>query len=276
MYSLDISSQINCNRFGRMRQSRGWENKNKRTISFNLLVVMISGEAVFNLESESITLSRGEILVIPANTLYTAITDSECEYYFFHFDGAISKEDKDFYYVKKKYYPSFTLPNYENSKLYFDLKTTDTDVYQKIFTSVLTCVKYQNQMSYTNKILFNAELLKILVFLGTTLERSEKQLPPALEKMMIYITSHITSPISVTELSNVASISVSYAGRLFTKYLNMTMKEYINHQKLLYSVELFENSSMNVSQIADYLGYNDIFYFSRIFKKKFGKSPTKY
>lgn len=56
----------------------------------------------------------------------------------------------------------------------------------------------------------------------------------------------------------------------------MTVTEYINNEKLYYACELIRNTSMNISEIADYLGYSDVFYFSKLFKKKFGISPSRY
>lgn len=62
---------------------------------------------------------------------------------------------------------------------------------------------------------------------------------------------------------------------MFKKHLNVTVTEYIHSQKLSYACELPRNTSLNVSEVADYLGYSDVFYFSKRFKRKYGIPPTK-
>lgn len=42
------------------------------------------------------------------------------------------------------------------------------------------------------------------------------------------------------------------------------------------NVDLLSNSAMNISQIAEYLGYSSVYYFSRLFKRRCGVSPISY
>lgn len=56
----------------------------------------------------------------------------------------------------------------------------------------------------------------------------------------------------------------------------MTATEYINSVKLYYACELLRNTNMNISETAFYLGYSDVSYFSKRFKKLFGRSPGEY
>ena len=97
-----------------------------------------------------------------------------------------------------------------------------------------------------------------------------------IEKMRLYIRKNITRNLTLEEISSNCSISTSYASRIFKKHTNITIKEYINNEKLYYARELLQNTSMNISEISNYLGYCDAFYFSTLFKRKFGKSPKQF
>ena len=112
--------------------------------------------------------------------------------------------------------------------------------------------------------------------LGEIVERAHNNIPTVVRKMIIYIKKNLTKPLSLSEISSQCAVSAPYASRIFKKYMNMTVTEYINSEKLYYACELIVNTSMNISEIADYLGYCDVFYFSKLFTKKFGKSPSKY
>ena len=72
------------------------------------------------------------------------------------------------------------------------------------------------------------------------------------------------------------SLSRSTIQSLFNKYANTTPKNYINTIRLNRSKQMIQETQMTLSQIADYLGYGSIQYFSRAFSKEFGLSPSSY
>lgn len=276
MYSLDISGVISCSMFGRMRQTDGWESEEIRSISKNLFVFMINGNAVFRIENSDYDISAGDILIIPAETLYSAKTESFCEYFFFHFSGKIERAETvpNFNPIDNSF--SFNLPERGHERIFFDLKSSDNAVFDKIYTSIINCVEYRSYSTHSGRLLFDAEFFKIMLMLGEIEEKTHNNIPPILDKMITYIKKNLTKPLSLSDVSLQCSVSAPYAARVFKKHLNMTAAEYINSEKLYYACELIKNTSMNISEIADYLGYCDVFYFSKIFKRKFGKSPSKF
>lgn len=276
MYSLDISEIISCSMFGRMRQTNGWETKQPRAIHSNIFVLMIEGAASFCIEEICYDVAAGDVLIIPAETVYHAETDSSCEYFFFHFSGRIKKDSNISVLSTANDNFSFRLPKCRRDRIFFNLKTSDKVVFNKIYTSVIACVEYNSYLTQTGRLLIDTEFFKIMLMLGSVSERTSSELPAALEKMIIYIKKNLTKPISLSKMCTQCCISAPYAARLFKRNLNMTATEYINSEKLYYACELIKNTNMNISEISDYLGYCDVFYFSKLFKKKFGKSPSKY
>lgn len=93
LYSLDVSNIISCSMFGRMKQTNGWEPNFPRSIAQNLFIFIIDGSATFCIADTVYEVSSGDILIIPANTLYSAKTEDFCEYFFFHFSSKIDKKD---------------------------------------------------------------------------------------------------------------------------------------------------------------------------------------
>lgn len=276
MYSLDISKIISCSMFGRMKQTNGWETELPRKVNANIFVFIIGGNASFCIENNYYDVSAGDILIIPANILYSARTNNFCEYYFFHFSGEIKKADilPDLNVINNSF--SFYLQNCRREQIYFDLKSSDKIAFDKIYAEIINCIEYRSYSTYCGRLLIDTEFLKIMLILGEIAEKKHIYIPYTLEKMIIYIRKNLTKPIGLSDVSSQCSVSSPYAARLFKKHLNMTATEYINGEKLFYACELIKNTSMNISEVADYLGYCDVFYFSRLFKRKFGKSPSKY
>lgn len=277
LYALDISHGIRCTMFGRMMQKNGWESTQKRSIAQNLLVFVIDGHAEFDVADAHYAVTTGDILIIPAHTQYLGYTADYCEYYFFHFTGLISpcilpriprELGREF---------SFTLSPAIYDKIYFPLKTAVRDNYNKIYNCIISCTEHNAHGTMAGRLILDTEFFKIMLLLGevTEFENGSNSSPPALDKMIIFIKRNLTKPITLSDLCEHCRISSSYAERLFKRHLNTTVTEYINSEKLYYACELMRSTGMNISEIAAYLGYCDVFYFSKRFKRKFGKAPSK-
>lgn len=95
-------------------------------------------------------------------------------------------------------------------------------------------------------------------------------------KVFDYIEENYNKKICTSELSNISHVSTCYFCRIFKYLTGKTSTEYINEVRLKKSIELLKKGNMNITEIAINCGFNDVNYFSRLFKKKYGISPTKF
>lgn len=277
MYALDLSQNVSCHRFGRMKQKSGWGRLGYNTNSTNLLVFLIDGQVDFWVEDRRIGLAAGQILLIPAETPYKANTRDFCEYFFFRFSGVLEVCPEPTYLPRVQREFSFDLPEIQQKKIYIPSYVVDPERFGRIYGCILSCTEYSVRETYAARMLLDAEFLKILLLLGeiTELQNRDTAIPAALNRMLLYIKKNLTQQITLSQLCAQCQLSESYAERLFKKYFGIPATEYINNEKLYYACELLRNTGLNISEIARYLGYTDVFYFSRRFKRKFGVSPTK-
>ncbi|MBD5529529.1 MAG: response regulator [Lachnospiraceae bacterium] len=91
-----------------------------------------------------------------------------------------------------------------------------------------------------------------------------------------YINNHIREHLSLNEVAAVFGISPNYLSQLFGKYNDTGFNEYINICKIGESKKLLAEGNYKVYEIADMLGFESAFYFSKVFKKIEGISPTEY
>ena len=96
------------------------------------------------------------------------------------------------------------------------------------------------------------------------------------QSILDFLDQNIATHNQVNDLVEHFALSRSTLQNLFKKYLNMTPKNYINQVRLDRSKQMIRNTQMTLSQIADYLGYGSIQYFSRAFNQAFGMSPSQY
>lgn len=91
-----------------------------------------------------------------------------------------------------------------------------------------------------------------------------------------YISENYNKELTLANLASHFSISQSHFSRLFKQETNSTPMEYIIQIRLSNAQKLLRESNLKISYIATHCGFNDVSYFSYIFKKRFGISPASY
>lgn len=91
-----------------------------------------------------------------------------------------------------------------------------------------------------------------------------------------YINGHVSERLSLNEVAAVFGISPNYLSQLFGKYNELGFSEYINTCKINEAKRLLDEGSLKVYEVADMLGFESSFYFSKVFKKLEGVSPSDY
>lgn len=78
------------------------------------------------------------------------------------------------------------------------------------------------------------------------------------------------------ELADMVGLSHAYLAKLFKVYTGRSMKEYMTEMRLERAKHLLSESSMNVSQVADAMGYSSLYLFSKQFKRYTGLPPSAF
>lgn len=91
-----------------------------------------------------------------------------------------------------------------------------------------------------------------------------------------YIGQNVNERLSLNEVAAVFGISPNYLSQLFKKYNDTGFNEYVTICKINEAKKLLEESNLKIYEIADMLGFESAFYFSKVFKKVEGCSPSEY
>jgi AraC-like DNA-binding protein len=97
-----------------------------------------------------------------------------------------------------------------------------------------------------------------------------------IQKVMNYIDFNYTEELSLKRLSEQFSVSNSYLSSLFKKEAGKTLTDYINEERIRHSLLLLNTTHMPIQTIASQVGFLDVNYFTRVFKKIHGDSPRAY
>lgn len=96
------------------------------------------------------------------------------------------------------------------------------------------------------------------------------------ESVSEYIHAHYMEPLTVGMLAEMNKVNENRLFYVFQQYAQMGAGEYLRAYRLNKARELLITTSIPVGIIAEQVGYPDALYFSRVFKKRFGMTPTYY
>lgn len=96
------------------------------------------------------------------------------------------------------------------------------------------------------------------------------------ERCRSYLNSHFRSIKSINDLAARCNVSSAYLARLFKRYTKTPPSHLLLHYKMNYAAELLLAGKHLVKEVADLVGIDDQYYFSRSFKQFFGVAPKHF
>jgi len=227
------------------------------------------------------TLTPHHLYLIPPNTLHSDICTSVFDHYYVHiyedpnFDSNIF-DDMDFPFEVEEFpedaglmkrllelNPQMRLPQ-SNPQSY--------DNQSSLFSNI--------QVSLNRSFPDRLESRGILYVFGARFLRCAKPKEQAtdsrIRKTLKYIRHHLSEPIDVGTLSEQVFLTKDHFIRLFRKQTGVTPNVYVTDRKMERAELLLLSTDMPLKQIAHDLGYDDMSYFIKIFKKYAHATPQQY
>lgn len=157
----------------------------------------------------------------------------------------------------------------------YSLFENEDNSYQDIFPYTINIAEHLNHFNSLSDILewlqsFCAKLCKLLDDRKNT--RSDK----LVEQAKRYVQSHYTEKLSLTDIADALNISYGHLSNTFKKYTGTTLSDYIASVKIDHAKELIDTHQYLMYEISDMLGFDNPYYFSKVFKKITGISPREY
>jgi len=107
-------------------------------------------------------------------------------------------------------------------------------------------------------------------------DRQESRIPERVMEASHYLNAHLAQPITLTALADHVHLSVSRFSAEFRAAMGTSPMRFLLEQRLLHAVHLLRDRNLNIAEVSRLAGFNDPFYFSRQFCRKYGQSPLHY
>lgn len=134
----------------------------------------------------------------------------------------------------------------------------------------------EKQVGYTE--VFRLRLLEILILTMRNIvdHHTRGTSSTAIMKAIHYINGNFQNQTVLTRFCEQYHFSPQYISRRFKQETGFTIMEYLHKVRIEKSCELLAGSDMRISEIAQIVGYNDLKFFNRLFKRKLNMSPREY
>lgn len=236
---------------------------------------IVSGEASIECGSAMIAAKEGDLVVVNSNELHYGVSQSSHLFYYALIADISLLHSQSIDAAETK----FITPITQNRLLLLNHISGDS----KAAACMLTIIQELENREFGYELAIKSELYRLLTLLlrshvATVLTQDEyaermknvERFAPVFQ----CIEERYMDELSVDQLAQMASLSRFHFSRLFKELSGRTVIEYITATRLDKADYLLRHSPLTVSEVAAATGFNDIYYFSRTFKKHKKVAPS--
>ncbi|MDF2988324.1 MAG: response regulator containing CheY-like receiver domain and AraC-type DNA-binding domain [Eubacterium sp.] len=174
-------------------------------------------------------------------------------------------------YMKNFYYT--TLSSINNIRISVTAAEVDKKHEEgKDIASLLKLIEKSESAEELNSLLEDVAI-RIAVKVNSFNNRSIKLI---LRKAIDYIQEHYSEPVTLNEVAENIYVSTFYISRMFKKELGKSFVDYLNDVRIEKAKELLKDVKYKTYEVAEIVGISDPHYFSKLFKKYSGMTPSDY
>lgn len=226
------------------------------------MIYIAKGKGHFVIDKEPVIGQEGSmILYFPGDyQSYTYYIQDSPDIYWIHFTGS-------------KAIDILTQAGFPKTGIY-NLGTRNE--YPLLFNKIIKEMQIQKTKFLELSTLYLSELITLMSRHYEEKPNHKMGSSKHIEQAMEYFHRSYASNISIKDYANQCNMSCCWFIRSFRAYAGLTPQAYLTNIRITKAKELLNNHNFNISEIGEMVGYDNPFYFSRIFKQSTGIAPSYY
>jgi len=238
-----------------------WRPKGR--LDFQLLYIA-SGKAHFHIDGEEKIVTAGHMVLYRPKEpqKYEYYGEDQTEVFWVHFTGGNVTNILNSYGLtkdKKVFYCGSDL-EYKNH-------------FRSMIQELQMCKEDYSEMLEMH---LRQIFIKLHRYFNTVSKVDNSQIAEEIDKAMLYFAEHYNEAICIEDYAEKHHMSTSWFIRNFKQYTGSTPMQYILSKRIYNAEALLLDGQYNITEISNIIGYENPLYFSRIFKKVKGISPSEY
>lgn len=254
------------NHIGFYPKAHNHYRRRKNGCGDNILIYCLQGKGYYALDGCKQQVNANQFVIIPSTSKplsYWADLDDPWTIYWIHFTGNNLSEFNNKFQIEINNYPAYIQYNTEGIQLW-----------NKMYDSL--------SQGFSTPNLLNASMC-LYHFIATFIYPQHHNIKYTVDKdrdvinqTIDYMKNHLNKKMNICELALLHNLSESYFSKLFRTGTGMPPMDYFIYIKMQEACKLLCTTKLRIKQIANTMGYEDPYYFSRIFKKNMNMSPENY
>lgn len=227
------------------------------------LVYITRGRGWFHMTDQKIEIRSGSMLIIPPYVWHSYYPDKKTGWqeYWIGFRGR---------HIDERYRNGYFSP--DNIVRYIGYRENIIDKYKEALE-----LSVKEQLGYQQVLAAIANsILAYVIFYDRNGSYSNDLMAEKINQARSIMRENMLGEVNLEEVAEKINMSYSWFRKTFKEYTNLSPAHYMMQLKLQKSKSLLLNSTKSVKEISFYLNYEDPAYFSAIFKKYVGCTPTEY
>jgi len=255
----DLTRELYPTHYGVFIKNRG-SCERKNGIDTHILIICESGQGYIRYGGVEKKVLPGDILLIPAGCphRYGSVPGHSWSACWTHFAGSKGLEF---------FQPTLNIIN---------LPEAVFNRVQSIFNEYHTCISRDMKL---NTLIAASQILRYLlctISFAVTDSKSGEHLRFAVDKAINLMQKSLGQTLSLKRLAVESGLSVSRFSVVFKESTGLSAIEYFNNLKVRHACNYLDSTNLSIGQISELIGIENQHYFSRLFSKSTGISPSKY
>ncbi len=266
MYSDPLTSRLHITDIGYYPVATHHKRERIYGIPQYILIYCTEGKGWVKLKGKTYDIEANQFIILPANTPheYGASKLNPWTIYWIHFNGELAE-----FYAKNFNIPTSIIPS-DASRIYDRLL-----IFEDILTALGRGLTKDNINFATSALYYFLGSIKYIDIFRDVLDKSSQE-KNSVDKAIIYIQENLSRNISLNELSQYVGYSASHFSTLFKKHTKNTPVNYIIQMKMQEACRMLSLTDMKINQICYKIGIINPYYFTRLFTKTIGITPSLY
>lgn len=247
------------------------------------ILYALSGEYNITLNNTEYYFTVGDLVIINSYEIHniTALTEGKNKYIVIKFVPEILYTNSQSLF-EMKYAMPFILNESTHQKIFLKKEIEHT-----VVPGIIQLIYEEfTKKNYGYELAMRANIINLFLFIlrswhnrnmNLNLDVSlNKDMIERLQDVFEYIENNYQNDITSLEMSKICNLSYSYFSRAFKKIMRKSFKEYMNYFRITKAEKLLISSNLNITEIAQAVGFSTSSYFIEQFKKYNSISPKQF